>query len=59
MMPNPTDMAIGITYCACTLFSRRIGNKPAAVVIDVKTERNAPTPVEPYHDGLEAWSYHE
>jgi acetolactate synthase I/II/III large subunit len=29
------------------------------VVIDVKTDRTATTPVEPYHEGLEAWSYHE
>lgn len=29
------------------------------VVIDVKTERDASTPVEPYHEGKEAWSYHE
>lgn len=29
------------------------------VVIDIKTEREATTPVEPYHEGKEAWSYHE
>ena len=28
-------------------------------VIDVKTERDAATPVEPYAKGKAAWSYHE
>ncbi|MCP4383152.1 MAG: thiamine pyrophosphate-binding protein [Hyphomicrobiales bacterium] len=28
-------------------------------VIDVKTDRNATTPVEPYAEGKAAWSYHE
>jgi acetolactate synthase-1/2/3 large subunit len=29
------------------------------VVIDVKTDRTAKTPVSPYHEGAEAWSYRE
>lgn len=29
------------------------------VVIDVKTDRNATTPVEPYAENKAAWSYHE
>jgi acetolactate synthase I/II/III large subunit len=29
------------------------------VVIDVKTDRAAKTPVSPYHQGAEAWSYRE
>lgn len=28
-------------------------------LLDVKTERNAPTPVEPYQQAAAAWSYHE
>ena len=29
------------------------------VVIDVKTDRAAGTPVEPYAEAKAAWSYHE
>lgn len=38
-------------------FTRALeANKPC--VIDVKTNRNAPTPVEPYSQAAHTWSYH-
>ena len=31
----------------------------AAVVIDVKADKDCPTPVYDFSDGTRAWSYHE
>jgi len=34
-------------------------NSGKAFLIDVKTERNAPTPIEPYRQAAQTWSYQE
>ena len=34
-------------------------NSRKAFLIDVKTERNAPTPIEPYRQAAQTWSYQE
>ena len=36
-MPKLSEIAIGMTYCACRLPSSMIGMRPAAVVTDVRT----------------------
>ena len=36
-IPKLMEMAVGMIACACGLVSNRIGNRPAAVVNDVRT----------------------